>query len=144
MDFFTDNLDFFLSSITYLLACFSLFIIGKFVYSLFHKKINISEELVEKDNFAFAVSHTGYFVGLLIVIGSAISGPSNGLFEDLIDIFMFGLLGILLLNISILINDRLILPHFNVNKEILDDQNVGTGVIEAANSIAIGLILFGA
>lgn len=138
------NLDLVLTSLTYLVLCFILFTIGKFVYGLFHKGIDVTHELVEKDNLAFAISHTGYFVGLLIVIGSAIVGPSNGIVEDAVDITFYGLLGILLLNISILINDKLILPHFNVNKEIIDDQNVGTGVIEAGNSIAVGLILYGA
>lgn len=138
------TLDSILSTFVYLLACFVLFVLGKFVYGLFHKNIDIQDELVEKDNFAFAISHTGYFIGLLLAIGSAIVGSSEGIVEDLIDIFMYGSLAILLLNISILINDKLILPHFNVNKEIIDDQNIGTGVIEAANSIAIGLILFGA
>ncbi len=133
-----------LATFVYLFACFLLFVLGKWVFVLFHKSINIQDELVEKDNFAFAISHTGFFIGLLLAVGSVITGSSAGVVEDLIDIFTYGILAIVLLNISIVINDKLILPHFNVKKEIIEDQNVGTGVIEAANSIAIGLILFGA
>ena len=138
------TLDSILSTFVYLAACFILFILGKWAYGLFHRSIDIQSELVEKDNFAFAVAHTGYFIGLLLAIGSAIVGPSVGIVEDLFDIFLYGIIAIFLLNISIIINDKLILPHFIVNKEIIEDQNTGTGVIEAANSIAIGLVLYGA
>jgi len=137
-------LDTALATVVYLASCFVLFLVGKFVYQLFQRKINIKDELVEKDNFAFALAHTGYFVGLLLAIGSAIVGPSNGLAQDLIDIFIYGLLAILLLNISIVINDKLVLRKFHVYKEIVEDQNSGTGVVEAANAVATGLILMGA
>lgn len=137
-------LDTLLSTLVYLASCFLLFFIGKVVYQLFHRKINVKKELVEKDNLAFAVAHTGYFVGLLLAIGSAIIGPSMGMQQDLIDIFVYGLLAIILLNLSIFINDKLILRKFSVYKEIVEDRNVGTGVIEGANSVATGLILLGA
>ncbi|MCZ6692361.1 MAG: DUF350 domain-containing protein [Bacteroidetes bacterium] len=137
-------LDTALSTLVYLASCFFLFFIGKVVYQLFHRKINVKDELVEKDNLAFAVAHTGYFVGLLLAIGSAIIGPSMGMQQDLIDIFVYGLLAIILLNLSIFINDKLILRKFSVYKEIVEDRNVGTGVIEGANSVATGLILLGA
>ena len=137
-------LDSVLSTLIYLASCFILFFIGKMAYQLFHRNINVKDELVEKDNFAFAVAHTGYFIGLLLAIGSAILGPSQGLHQDLIDIFIYGLMAIVLLNLSVIINDKLILRKFSVYKEIVEDQNAGTGVIEGANSIATGLIILGA
>ncbi|MBT3208747.1 MAG: DUF350 domain-containing protein [Bacteroidetes bacterium] len=140
----THILDLAITTVVYLASGFILFFIGKMVYQLFHRNINIKDELVHKDNFAFAISHTGYFVGLLLAIGSAIIGPSNGLLIDLADIFIYGFIAILLLNISIIINDKIILRKFSVRKEIIDDQNAGTGVVEAANSIATGLIILGA
>jgi uncharacterized membrane protein YjfL (UPF0719 family) len=138
------TLDSALTSLVYLAACFILFLLGKWAYQLFHRKVNVQHELVEKDNFAFAIAHVGYFVGLLLAIGSAIVGISNGLVQDMIDIFLYGLLAIVLLNLSIYINDKLILRRFSVYKEIIEDRNAGTGVIEAANGIATGLIIFGA
>ena len=50
------------------------------------------------------------------------------------DIGVYGLLTIILLNLSILINDKILLSGFSVKKEILEDQNAGTGVIEGANA----------
>ncbi len=142
--FSNENLILVSEGVAYLLSAFIIFYLGKLIYKLFHPKVNVKDELVEKDNFAFAVAHTGYFIGLILAIGSAIIGPSNGFLIDLLDIFIYGILGILLLNISTLINDKFILPKFCVHKEIFEDRNVGTGVIEAANAIASGLIILGA
>ncbi|MCE7992055.1 MAG: DUF350 domain-containing protein [Roseivirga sp.] len=137
-------LDGVLTTLSYLAASFILFFIGKVAYQLFHPKTKVAEELVEKDNFAFSVAYVGYYVGLLLAIGAAAMGESNGLFVDLMDIGVYGILTIILLNISIIINDKLILNKFSVSKEILEDRNVGTGVIEGANAVATGLIVLGA
>ena len=136
--------DFLLEPAVYLAATFIMFVIGKYVYQLFHPKINVKSELVLKDNFAFAIAHTGYFIGLLLAIGSAIVGPSHGIIIDLIDIAVYGSLAIILLNVSTIFNDKLILYKFSVRKEIIEDRNEGTGVIEAASAIGSGLIIFGA
>lgn len=133
-----------LTTLIYILATFVLFIVGKFVYQLFHPNVKIGNELVENDNLAFAFAHVGYFIGLLLAIGSAVMGESDGLVEDLINIGIYGGLSIILLNLSIIINDKLILAKFDLTKEILEDKNVGTGIAEGANAIATGLIVLGA
>lgn len=137
-------LDGILYSILYLAASFILFYVGKVVYQLFHPKINVSDELVKKDNFAFSVAYVGYFVGLVIALGAAVYGESNGWQIDLMDMGVYGLLTIVLLNLSLLINDKIILNQFSVKKEIIEDRNVGTGVLEGANAVATGLIVLGA
>ncbi|MEM8894090.1 MAG: DUF350 domain-containing protein [Bacteroidota bacterium] len=137
-------LDGILATLTYILASFALFLLGKYVYQVFHPKVKVGWELVEKDNLAFAIAHVGYFIGLLLAIGSALMGESDGLVNDLIDIGIYGLLSIVLLNLSLIINDKIILSSFDLKKEILEDHNVGTGVVEAANAIATGLIVLGA
>lgn len=131
-------------AIVYIAVAFVIFYIGKLVYQLVNSGFNIKEELVEKDNLAFSFAHVGYFIGLLAAIGSAIVGPSRGLLNDIIDIAIYGGLAIILLNISIWLNDKIILRHFSVKKEIITDRNAGTGVIEGAIAIASGLIIFGA
>lgn len=131
-------------AVVYIAVAFAIFLIGKFVYQLLHPSFKVKEELVKKDNFAFAVAHVGYYIGLLFSIGSAIVGPSNGLVNDIIDIAVYGLLAIVLLNISIFLSDYLILRNFSIRKEIIEDQNAGTGIVEGAVSVASGLIIFGA
>ncbi|MCY1635412.1 MULTISPECIES: DUF350 domain-containing protein [Marinifilum] len=131
-------------AVVYIAVAFAIFLIGKFVYQLLHPSFKVKEELVKKDNFAFAIAHVGYYVGLLLAIGSAIVGPSNGLVNDIIDIAVYGLLAIVLLNCSIFLSDYLMLRNFSIRKEIIEDQNAGTGIIEGAVSVASGLIIFGA
>ena len=138
-------LDDFLTALVYLLVGLALFILGKGAYQLFNRGVNVNHQLVEEDNFAFTVSYVGYFIGLLLSIGSAVMGESIGTFyQDVSDTIIYGLMAILLLNLSVLINDKIILPKFKVKKEIIEDKNVGTGVIEGAMCIATGLIVLGA
>jgi uncharacterized membrane protein YjfL (UPF0719 family) len=131
-------------AVSYVVGAFVLFFIGKLVYDLIHKKINVKSELVEKDNFAFSIAHTGYLIGLLFAVGSSIVGPSNGILNDFIDMGIYGGISIILLNLSIIICDKVILRRFSVYKEIIEDRNEGTGVVEAAVAISSGLIIFGA
>ncbi len=132
------------SSIIYMGAAFIIFLIGKPAYDINHRSFNLRHELLEKDNLALSLALGGYFIGLVFMIGGVMWGPSSGLVEDLIDIFFYGLVGIFLLNVSIIINDKLILHKFSNVKEIIEDQNAGTGVVEAASYIAVGLNVSGA
>ncbi len=138
------NLDHILSSLVYLAACFVVFVAGHLVFILFRRNYDIKNELLEKDNAAFALVLCGYYLGLTFSIGGVIAGPSAGMESDLIDILVYGPLAILLLNLSALINDRFILSEFDIRKEILQDQNCGTGVVEFAVFVATGLNIFGA
>ncbi|MEN9444093.1 MAG: hypothetical protein RIS47_983, partial [Bacteroidota bacterium] len=131
------------SVIIFLAESFVLFFIGKLVYQLLHRNINVRDELVEKDNLAFAISHTGYFIGLTLAIGGALIGPSEGIVADLLAVGLYGMLAIVLLNISLFINDKIILSKFSTRDEIVRDQNAGTGAVEAASGIATGLIVMG-
>ena len=133
-----------LTTLVYLAASFVLFLLGKFIYQLFHPKIKVAYELVEHDNFSFSIAYVGYYIGLLLAIGSAVIGESEGLVIDLIDIGIYGLMAIVLLNLSIIINDKVILRKFSVKKEILEERNIGTGIVEGANAVATGLIILGA
>lgn len=138
-----DFLDTLLTSLIYIALCFILFLIGKGVFSLFHRDVEVHKELVEHDNVAFAIAHVGYFIGILLAIGSAIVGPSHGLVQDVIDISIYGLLAVLLLNISLIINDKIILRKFSIRKEISEKQNIAIGLTEAGMAVATGLILMG-
>lgn len=131
-------------SLVYLVLAFVIFFVGKLVYQALHPSISVKEELVKKDNLAFSLAHVGYFVGLLLAIGGAIVGPTKGLVQDITEISIYGVLGIVLLNLSVFITDKIILKNFSVKKEIVGDQNAGVGVLEGAVSVASGLIILGA
>jgi uncharacterized membrane protein YjfL (UPF0719 family) len=128
----------------YLISAFILFWLGKLIKDLTTTSYSVRDELVEKDNAALGVAMAGYYFGLIMAIGGTLSGPSQGLENDLIDIGIYGLLAIILLNLSRLVNDGLILHGFKIRDELIDDQNAGTGVVVAASYIATGLVIFGA
>jgi uncharacterized membrane protein YjfL (UPF0719 family) len=130
-----------LSTLIYLVLTFALMYVGKIAYQLFNPKINVRDELVFKDNLAFAVAHTGYFIGLIMSLGGALIGESAGIIKDSLYMIAYGLGGIILLNLSVIVNSQFILHKFSVQKEIIQDQNVGTGVVEGALAIATGLII---
>lgn len=141
---FLAALDNFITAFIYLLVSFVLFFVGKKMYQLFHPSINMDKELVVKDNLAFSFANVGYYIGLVIIISAVYSGEGLGhITDDLIEVGIYGLLSILLLNISILVSDKIILRKFSIKKEITEDQNKGVGVIEAAICIANSLVIYG-
>lgn len=132
------------NSLGYLLIAIIIFFVGKGIYQLINPKIDVKSELVFKDNLAFSFAITGYYVGLIIVIGSAIVGESRGFIQDLIDISIYSFLGIILLNLSARIVDKVILTKFDLRQEIIEDQNAGAGLLKGFIFIGVALILFGA
>jgi len=139
MDF--DNL---ISAAIFIIGFFVLFFIGKTVNDLLHREYKLNFELVEKDNAALGLAVSGYYFGLVLAIGGTIAGPSAGLAEDLLDLVIYGVLSIILLNISWFLCDKLILYKFKVSEELIRDHNQGTGAVSAAISIASGFIIYGA
>lgn len=134
-------LDRLVTMVIYFGASLILLLIGMVAFRVFNFKANVKDELVEKDNFAFAIVYASYFAGLIIAIGGVFWGDSVGIVDDLIDIAIYGLLAIFLLNISSYINDWLILRKIDAPKEIIEDRNAGTGVVLGASYISTGLIV---
>ena len=129
----------------YLAVVLVLLVVGKLVYDGLHRRFVLRTELVEKDNLAVALAVAGYYLGLVIVLGGVVSGPASfSLVDDVIGLVIFGLLGIVLLNLSAWINDKVVFSKFDNEKEIVEDRNAGMGAIEGGNYIAVGLITAGA
>ena len=141
---FLATLDNIITALIYLFVSFFLFFIGKKVYQLIHKDIDMDHELVEKDNLAFSLANVGYYVGLIIAISSVYAGDGMmHIVDNIINILIYGMLSIILLNLSVLVTDKLILRKFSLKKEIIEDQNAGSGIIEGASCVANGLIIHG-
>ncbi len=138
------SLDQIILAIVYLLAVFVVFFIGKWAFDLRNRGYNLQHELLENDNLALALTVVGYYAGLVFALGGVLYGPSITLTDDLIDIAFFGVIAIVLLNLTGIINDKVILYKFNNEKEIITDRNAGAGVIEGANYLASGLLVSGA
>jgi uncharacterized membrane protein YjfL (UPF0719 family) len=130
---------------TYLAVVLVLLVIGKLVYDGLHRSFVLRTELVEKDNLAVALAVAGYYLGVVIVLAGVVSGPASfSLLDDVIGLVIFGLLGIVLLNLSAWINDKVVFSKFDNEKEIVEDRNAGMGAVEGGNYIAVGMITAGA
>lgn len=115
--------------------------IGKLVRDVL-TRYKINEELTSKNNTAVGVALMGYYVGLAIAISGVVGGPGGGnIWSDLPVIALYSIIAIVLLNISAFVNDKMILYKFDNQKELVDDQNSGTGATMAGSYLATGLIV---
>ena len=134
-----------LTGFLYLAVVLVLLVIGKWVYDGLHRRFVLRTELIEKDNLAVALAVAGYYLGLVIVLGGVVSGPASfSVVDDVIGLVIFGLLGIVLLNLSAWISDKVVFSRFDNEKEIVEDRNAGMGAVEGGNYVAVGLITAGA
>ncbi len=139
------SVDQIVAGFVYLAVILVLLAVGKWVYDVLHRRFVLRVELLEKDNLALAVTVAGYYLGLVIVLGGVVSGPASvSLLDDVIGLVIFGALAIVLLNLSAWVNDRLVFSRFDNEREIVEDRNVGVGILEGANYVAVGLITAGA
>lgn len=132
-----------LSGLLYIAAAFLLFMAGKLAYDFTRRSFSLKTELLERDNLALAIALSGYFLGLTLAVGGALTGQAPSLVRGLLSTLFYGLVAIILLNVSIYLNDCLILTRCNLEKEIIEDRNCGVALVEAANHVAVGLILYG-
>ncbi len=137
------KLDTIITGLILIVAFYVLLLIGKIINDLLHREYKLNFELVEKDNAALALAMAGYYFGLVLAIGGTLVGPGISIIDDLIDLCIYGLLSIILVNASWYICDKLILFKFKISEELIRDHNQGTGAISAGMSIASGFIIFG-
>ncbi len=137
------NVDDLLIGLIYIALFFLLFAVGKVVYNLLHREYDLNKEMVENDNPAVSLAVTGYYAGLVLSIGAAVVGPSAGLALDVLDILIYGILSIVLLNISSFLCDWIILARFKVRDELIRDRNQGTGAVIFGVLVASGFVIFG-
>ena len=142
--FLTETVLHLLAGVPLFAAVLVVLIGGRFLI-LLTTPLELQEDLQNAGNPAASVL-LGAF---LLSAGIALTGTLFGRDEDSIPvattkIVVEGTVALLLLRLSIWINDCFILRHFNVMKEIRTDKNLGTAFCVAGSCIASGLILNGA
>ncbi len=136
-------------ALIYLATMLGIFVFGKWVYDLL-TPYKLNEQLVEVDNRAVAVSFAGYLLGLGIILEGVVSQEAanvatgsarRDLLLDVGDTLLWGVIGIVLLQLARLINDRFLLNTFSNTKELVEDKNVGTGAVEFGSFVGSALII---
>jgi uncharacterized membrane protein YjfL (UPF0719 family) len=103
--------------------------------------VDTTHELAEKDNAAFGIALAGGIIALTIMMTGAISGEaSDTILQEVISVLLYGLMGLVALAAGRLINERLIFHRFSL-KEQIHNKNMAAGIVEAANMIAMAIII---
>ena len=121
---------------------FLLLLLGKVFYDR-TTSYQFNDELTTKDNPAFGVCLAGYLIGLSLAMSGALFGTGWSLKENLLTVLVGGLAALLLMRLSVFINDKLILYKFSIDKEMIQDRNLGTGFVVAGSCLATGFMLNG-
>jgi uncharacterized membrane protein YjfL (UPF0719 family) len=115
----------------------------------------IDEQVTAKKNLAVSLRLTGYLIGVILVFLGALYQPllvsqdgglgfNRDFGEDVLEVFLYSLVGIVALNAVRLLVNRLVLYKFNIEKQIVEGQNVGAGAVEFGVYTATGLLIGGA
>ena len=127
--------------------------IGKLVFNMTAVR-GLQDQLTEKDNPAAGVYYTGYILGLGVALAGAMWGnspwPGGSIQGTLLNVgtaagtvAVDAVLVLILMRLSILINAKLILCRFSIQKEMIEDRNLGTAFVVAGSCLATGLMLNG-
>ncbi len=132
----------------YLFAVLVILVLAKLLYDLF-TPFSLNKQLTDADNKAVAVSFGGYLFAIgIVVYGVFTSVPGEWfvtsrreLLFDLLDLVLWSAIGIVLLNVARVINDRILLRKFQNIKELVQDKNIGTGAVEWGSYIGSAFII---
>ncbi|MCW8863379.1 MAG: DUF350 domain-containing protein [Colwellia sp.] len=104
-------------------------------------QVNSTEELAQKDNFAFGVSVAGSVLALGIVLTGAITGENAPSYLiEIVGMLAYGAYGLLLIKVGRVIQDKVALQHLN-KTALIKEQNLTIGIIDAAGAIATAIII---
>ena len=152
VDAFIDTLELFPRGLVYAGMGVVVLLIGKLVQDLL-TPYKINHQLRTKDNVALGLSITGYYLGTVIVFLGAVYQDFSAIVEGLgfttdywravLEVFLTSLAGIAALNFARAVVDRLVLHRFRTAQKIIDDQNAGTGAVEAGVYVATALVIAG-
>ena len=128
----------------FLLLCLVLFFVAKVTFKLVNSKINVNQELIDNDNIAFYISYLAYFLAFVLIIGGVMKSEGTGDFwNELQLVGLYGLIGILALNLSAIIKDKVFHSKISTWNEIVANQKVSVGILKGANYVSAGVIISG-
>ena len=157
IDAFIDVLETFPRGLVFVGLGFVILVIAKLARDII-TPYRIDDEVIEKKNLAVAVRLSGYFFGVILVfLGAlyqpltsvAVAGAVDGLgfdrefAEEVLRVFLYSMAGIAALNLVRILMNRLILYRFDIEKEVVEGQNVGSGAAEFGMYVATGLLIAG-
>ena len=153
-DAFIDILETIPRGMVYVALGLGILILAKFARDIV-TPYRIDEQVTKNRNLAVSLRLSGYLVGIILVFLGAVYQPlvlttqeglgfNRDFGEDVLEVFLYSLVGIVALNVVRIVVNRLVLYKFDIEKQIVEGQNVGAGAVEFGNYIATGLLIGGA
>ncbi|MGL1901598.1 MAG: DUF350 domain-containing protein [Fibrobacterales bacterium] len=127
----------------YLLLAVVILALGKFAFNI-TVPFALDHQLTTEDNKAIALSFAGYLFALMLIIIGVFSTETTrevNVYQDILMTLIWGVAGIILLNLARYMNDKILLRKFSTNKELVNDRNVGTGAVEFGCLVGVGFII---
>jgi uncharacterized membrane protein YjfL (UPF0719 family) len=137
-----------LYSASYLVFAILFLLVAKKIFDL-ATPFSVNVQLTEKDNTAVGILMAGFLLGVTAIICGAFFGdsegtPSWGMFlDEIVPVIIYGGIGIGLLFLSGIVNDKVILREFSNGKEIIESHNSAVAVVMASTYVGSGLVIAG-
>ena len=153
---FIDSLQAFPRGLVFVVEGLIVLALAKFAKDAVTRHYRVDEEVTTKGNLAMSLRLSGYFIAIILVFLGALYQPlalgfaadgfgfNQAFGEEVLRVFLYSLGGIVALNLVRVLFDRLILYKFQLEKEVVEDQNVGAGAAEFGMYVATGLLIAGA
>jgi len=106
--------------------------------------VDTTDELAGKDNVAFGLSLAGGVIAVALILagaGSGVAADSWG--EEAVLMLTYGVVGVVLLKLGLLINDAVMFNAFSLRLAIRK-HNLAAGLVQSSNLVALGLLIHGA
>jgi uncharacterized membrane protein YjfL (UPF0719 family) len=104
-------------------------------------KVDTTQELAKRDNFAYGISMAGSVLAMGIVLTGAITGESaNNYLNEIIGMLVYGMAGLLLIKAGRWVHDKFSLNQFNKAQLILE-RNTAVAITDASSAIATAIIV---
>lgn len=166
IDAFIESLQAFPRGLVFVAEGLIVLFLAKLARDAVTRNYRVDEEVATKANLAVALRLSGYFIAIILVflgvlyqpltsggwasladvaeIEAAGLGFNREFGEGVLRVFLYSLAGIVALNLVRVLFDRLILYKFHLEKEVVEDRNVGAGAAEFGMYVATGLLIAGA
>jgi hypothetical protein len=120
----------------------AIILLGGMRYTMgFIANVDTKKELASKDNFAYGISLAGGVTAMGIALSGAITGELAGSYlVELMGMFAYGFMGLLLIKAGRYIHDKFALPDFHKQDQIMQ-RNVSVAIVDAASVIATAIVV---